>query len=158
MIIRTAQISDIKAILPLMEQLEYPQDSETMSIILRNYLNMKFHKIFVAEIDSRVSGLISIAGVCSLVYDAMIYRITSLIVDKNHRRKSIGQQLMMEAEKFAKNNDYNRNNKISLVYSHVLYVEVCFCPFCGESLDKIGKIYSDCFKSDMVDMIYVEFS
>jgi ribosomal protein S18 acetylase RimI-like enzyme len=105
MIIRTAQISDIKAILPLMEQLEYPQDSETMSIILRNYLNMKFHKIFVAEIDSRVSGLISIAGVCSLVYDAMIYRITSLIVDKNHRRKSIGQQLMMEAEKFAKNND-----------------------------------------------------
>jgi GNAT superfamily N-acetyltransferase len=97
--IRHALLEDISQILPLMEQLGYPQDQEEFEERFHLFLRQPGYGISVAGQSSSIQGVIAWSQSFSLVIPYQRIRIEGLIVDSNYRGQGVGKALMQFVEK-----------------------------------------------------------
>lgn len=97
-IIRSANQDDIPAILPLIDQLGYPNRMEDLSKRLKKFTEMPGYGVAVATIDDIVAGWVAWSSSSFFVFDQIKFRIEGLIVSSSYREKGIGKELMRFVE------------------------------------------------------------
>jgi GNAT superfamily N-acetyltransferase len=107
LIIREATFDDAPALVPLLQQLGYPQTLDNIKERIRLYRTHNAHAVFVAELNKMVVGFISVAAIESFVKQGRMYRVTAIAVDQHSRRKGVGKALMRQVEELAKNSNGN---------------------------------------------------
>lgn len=100
--IRMATIDDIPQLLPLMEQLGYPQNAQDFQKRFGVFMNEVGYGVSVAEQDEKIVGLVAWSKSISFVSSKTRIHIEGLVVDEHYRGQSIGKKLMIFVEKFAK--------------------------------------------------------
>lgn len=104
--IRLAELNDAEKLLPLMEQLGYPQTIETLKSRINLFLKQDGYGIALAEeISTRnIVGWIAWSKSNLIVSSAVRLHIEGLIVDQKFRGKGVGKALMRHVENIAENN------------------------------------------------------
>jgi GNAT superfamily N-acetyltransferase len=100
--IREATINDIPELVVLMEQLGYPTSVDKMKIRFNTISSNSSYHTLVVDYDGKVVGM---AGLCTNLffeYDGFYVRIVAFVVDSNYRRKGIGEKLIKQAERWAR--------------------------------------------------------
>lgn len=97
--IRKANKKDTNEILNLLYQLQRPKPktiSEGLAFRKRicQYLNEKDKKIFIAEQNSRIVGMVSMMFLPRLNHSKLELYVPELVVSENHRGSGIGKSLM----------------------------------------------------------------
>ncbi len=100
-IFRTVQAGDAKPLLPLMDQLGYPIDENTMQENIQKYNSSLNLRSWVAEKDGLVIGCIAVEVVNYFHMPDSFLRVIVLIVNEKYQRLGLGNRLMHLAEKFA---------------------------------------------------------
>jgi GNAT superfamily N-acetyltransferase len=102
MIIRNAKEKDASQLITLLMQMgpKYEMNLKNMKGRIAAF-NSKGHQIVVAEQDDIIIGLIAFGCYEQFRIPGSCCHIDTLVVDKNHKGKGIGKQLVMEAEKYA---------------------------------------------------------
>jgi ribosomal protein S18 acetylase RimI-like enzyme len=105
--IRKANKKDINEILNLLYQLQRPRPKtipESLAFRKRIYqhLNEKDKKIFMAEQDSKIVGMVSMMFLPRLNRSKLELYIPELVVSENHRGVGIGKSLMDSCVDIAK--------------------------------------------------------
>lgn len=103
--IRSAQPSDAAQLTRLSEQLGYKSQEEHILQRLKRVLSDEDHAVFIMEVDGDVAGWVHVHG-RHLIESADFAEIGGLVVDSNHRRKGIGEQLMRQCEAWARVKGY----------------------------------------------------
>ena len=104
-IIRKTVENDIEAVYQLINELEdciFDFD-KFRSLYLKNYTHADFH-YYVAEIQNKIVGFISINFQYPLHHCGRIAEIQELIVNENYRNLKIGNALIDVAKKIAQEN------------------------------------------------------
>lgn len=102
MIIRESKETDIKNILPLMEQLGYPSEIAQLTARFSNFINIPGYGVAIAMSNDNVIGLIAWSKSSLFVKDGSRIHIEALVVDKEYRRLGVGQALIKYLEKHIK--------------------------------------------------------
>jgi GNAT superfamily N-acetyltransferase len=102
--IREAISTDTFQIASLMKQLKIPQEEDAIAIALPKYIANKNSRLFVAEENYHIIGLISLYIFSLYLIPTKTCYIEALVVDENHRNKGIGKNLLYTGEKFALDN------------------------------------------------------
>lgn len=102
MIIRNAVLDDIQQLIPLIDQLGYPQTIDSIKERLQIYLSSDKYQILVAEINNSLVGFIAVSYNELFVFPHKRARIEALVVDHAFRRNGIGKNLVNSAEEHAK--------------------------------------------------------
>lgn len=97
--VRPVLLEDIPQILPLMEQLGYPQDQEEFEERFHLFLRQPGYGIAVAGQSSSILGVVAWSQTFSLVIPYQRIRIEGLIVDLSYRGQGVGKALMQFVEK-----------------------------------------------------------
>ncbi|HEX3130219.1 MAG TPA: GNAT family N-acetyltransferase [Thermoanaerobaculia bacterium] len=105
--IREAILSDVTALADLATQLGYPSNPEQMAVRLEMLAGRAGNGILVAEDESGVVGWLHVSGMYFLESPAFA-EVLGLIVDKEHRGRSIGKQLLDGAVRWAAEHGYDR--------------------------------------------------
>lgn len=100
-IIRTATISDVPAILPLIKQLGYATSEDEFRLRFQKFTQNSGYGVAVAIIDSQIVGWVAWSKSELLVLTKTRFNIEGLVVDEQHRGKGIGKKLMNSVEKVA---------------------------------------------------------
>ena len=102
--IRQAAIEDSAVIAQLMTQLmevsgyqDQQVFSEQIEDRLRKVADDDAYQVLLAEDEGKVVGLLSLSFRHTLFHSAPTALIDELVVERGHRRRGIGQQLMAEA-------------------------------------------------------------
>jgi ribosomal protein S18 acetylase RimI-like enzyme len=98
-IIRRARMKDTDRIIELVSELGRPEPKNEDEIrhfakLIQNYISEKDKMILVAEIDSKVVGLISLVFLSRLNRSKPEAWIPDFIVDQEYRNKGIGRDLL----------------------------------------------------------------
>jgi GNAT superfamily N-acetyltransferase len=101
---RTALADDALQLAALMGELGYPATREFIQEKLAQLASTLGTRIFVADCDGKVIGLISFSILPLLHVDGGLGRITALVVGSQFKGRGIGKRLVAEAEAFAWNN------------------------------------------------------
>jgi GNAT superfamily N-acetyltransferase len=98
--IRDAGPGDAPALAMLIGQLGYPTSVEAVARRMERLRSSNADRLVVAELDGEVVGLASLHTSLSVEYDAPAAKLSAIVVDKLHRRRGIGEALVvaMEAE------------------------------------------------------------
>ena len=107
-VIRGAKVEDTPQIATLLEQLGYPSESEVVREKICLLSSGCADKIWVAEFQAKVVGLLVFHLTPLLHVSGSLGRITALVVDEKSRRKGIGRQLVETAERWAWESDCTR--------------------------------------------------
>jgi GNAT superfamily N-acetyltransferase len=99
--IRTAQSKDIPVLVGLTAELGYPDSEEEIRRRFNIVSASPDHKIFIAESEEIVVGLMSFHALDILYGAGKIGRITALVVTESERGKGIGRLLVQKAEELA---------------------------------------------------------
>lgn len=99
--IRYAIDTDIPQMIPLLDQLGYPADTQLLSERLRLYAAPEHYAVLVAELEGKVVGFVALAFTELFVSSGKRCRIESHVVDSAYRRKGIGRALVEHAERLA---------------------------------------------------------
>jgi GNAT superfamily N-acetyltransferase len=99
--IRVARISDAEGISILTSQLGYEVDVPTVVGRLSRILLRADQRFMVAEFDDQLGGWVH-AVISEYIEGGRFVGIGGLVVDKNHRGKGLGRELMEHAELWAK--------------------------------------------------------
>ncbi|GIP20024.1 MULTISPECIES: GNAT family N-acetyltransferase [Paenibacillus] len=102
LLIRKCSHHDAKEITALMRQLRYPTTVSVMEERLTALENHPNYRNFVAELDGKIVGTISLKQLKTHEMKQPVTRITALVVDENHRGKGIGTTLIQEVEAWGK--------------------------------------------------------
>jgi len=105
--IRSAQDKDVKDILEILYELERPRpiDYNEIKIFknkIKDYFSDPQKEIWVAEIDSRIIGVVSIIFLKRLNRARLEMYIPELVVSKEFRYQGIGEKLMQNCIDLAK--------------------------------------------------------
>ncbi|MGQ3890090.1 GNAT family N-acetyltransferase [Legionella sp. CNM-1927-20] len=135
--IRDAQVNDAGTIANLMQQLGYPILIDSIIERLKIYNSNPLYFSFIAELDNKVIGSISIIVSDYFHREGRFARIVSLVIDQNYRRKGIGKKLISYAENTVKKLNCN-------------FIEVTS----GVHRKEIGThdFYSSCGYKDAIDV------
>lgn len=106
--IRKANTSDATAIQTLLTQLGYTQSLEFIEKKIRLFESDERQFIFVADIDHKLAGFLSLTMIPQIALEGDFARIAYVCVDQQFRGKRIGQTLVAYAEQIAKNCGCNR--------------------------------------------------
>ncbi len=122
--IRSAQLADVSRLTALAAQLGYPTSEAALQTRLEALLPQTDHAVFVAvDTDDVVMGWISLFVYRPLMRDPLVM-VAGLIVDEVRRGQGIGQQLMEQAESWARERGcegvYLKSN-IKRTASHTFY-------------------------------------
>lgn len=107
-IIRRAKMKDTDRIIELISELGRPEpkneeESKHFAKLIQNYISEKDKKmILVAEIDSKVVGLISLVLLPRLNRSKPEAWIPDFIVDQEYRNKGIGRELLKKCIRIAR--------------------------------------------------------
>jgi GNAT superfamily N-acetyltransferase len=99
--IRIAAQRDARAIAPLLGQLGYPTDADTVSARLERLTEHPDVQILVAELDDEVVGLAAYQVMDLLERPDPQCRITALVVDDRFRRRGVAYALLHTIEETA---------------------------------------------------------
>jgi ribosomal protein S18 acetylase RimI-like enzyme len=102
--IRAALADDSPQLAALMGELGYPTTREFVQEKLAQLSSIPGTKIFVADYDGKVVGLLSFSILPLLHLEGGLGRITALVVASQFKGRGIGKRLVAEAESFAWNN------------------------------------------------------
>ena len=105
--IREAMLSDVSALADLASQLGYPSTPEQMAVRLEMLSSRHGNGVLVAEDESGVVGWLHVSGMYFLESPTFA-EVLGLIVDKEHRGKGIGKQLLDGAARWAMEHGYNK--------------------------------------------------
>ena len=104
--IRQATVEDSAVIAQLMAQLieasgyeGWQVSPEQVEESLRKMANSDAYQVLLAEDEGQVVGLLSLSFRHTLFHSAPSALIDELVVERAHRRRGVGQQLMTEAIK-----------------------------------------------------------
>lgn len=101
--IKIPSMNNLLEIKNLILQLGYEVTENDMKSILELYLSNENYKVFVAEIDGKIVGLVAVSFIQLFVKSGKKCTVQALVVDENFRGRKIGHKLMEEIEDFAKN-------------------------------------------------------
>lgn len=101
--VRLAKISDVRALLPLIEQLGYPTSQEELETRFQKFASNDGYGVAIACIDNKVVGFIAWSKSILFVLDKTRFHIEGIVVDKSFRGHGIGKKLMDFIEKLAYN-------------------------------------------------------
>jgi GNAT superfamily N-acetyltransferase len=107
-IIRRAKMKDADRIIELVSELRRPEPKNEEEIkhfakLIQNYISEKEDKmILVAEIDSKVVGLVSLVFLPRLNRSKLEAWIPDFIVDQEYRNKGIGRELLNKCIEIAR--------------------------------------------------------
>jgi GNAT superfamily N-acetyltransferase len=98
-VIRRARMKDIDRIIELVSELGRPEPRNEEEIkhfakLIQDYISEKDKMILVAEIDSKVVGLISLVFLPRLNRSKPEAWIPDFIIDQDYRNKGIGKELL----------------------------------------------------------------
>jgi GNAT superfamily N-acetyltransferase len=99
--IRGANAEDGRGIAELMGQLGYPAESVEVTGRLTRFSASDSEQVIVAEQNKQILGVIGIHLIPLLHTSGNLGRIIALVINKEDRRKEIGQRLVLEAESWA---------------------------------------------------------
>ena len=99
---RQAKPNDAIAIKSLMDQLGYGATSSLVERKIAEYDSVPEYTAFVVERDDLVIGVISCHVINLFHQEGSIGRITSLVVDQNHRGLGVGKLLVSKADSYFK--------------------------------------------------------
>jgi ribosomal protein S18 acetylase RimI-like enzyme len=102
-IIRNAEVTDIEALLPLLDQLGYPTTEKELEQRFARFLANDGYGVAVACVGNKIVGFVAWSKSNLFVSDKIRIHIEGIIVDKNHRGQNIGKQLMQFVENHAQN-------------------------------------------------------
>lgn len=101
MIIRQGRLQDSASIRNLLDQLGYPQDSDSVIKAIENYYEDGYY-LLVAEIDDMIVGFSSLHWFDMFHMRGKMGRITAICIQDDLRSKGIGRNLMTASEDFLK--------------------------------------------------------
>lgn len=101
--IREAHLQDANAVQALLQQLGYSATLLEINNRMQAFANTA-HRIFVAERDQQVVGLLSLGLYEQLWTSGPCCRIDTIVVEESYRGKGIGKQLLQRAEHYANEN------------------------------------------------------
>ena len=96
--IRDAKLRDAPALATLMCELGYETTTAEMRGRLKSILNGARYRIFVAELEDQVCGIIGTLAHASHEHNDLSGKIIALVVSKKQRRNGIGRALIAAAE------------------------------------------------------------
>ena len=104
--IRPASPNEVDKLLPLMEQLGYPQTLEAMTSRINLFLKQDGYGIAVAEETStrKIVGWVAWSKSILIVSSAVRLHIEGLVVEQSYRGNGIGKALMLHVENIAELN------------------------------------------------------
>lgn len=102
LIVRSVLIDDIPHLLPLMEQLGYPQLAEDLEQRLKLFIRELHYGVLLAEIAGQVVGLVAWSKSHLFVSATTRIHVEGLVVDENYRGMGVGKRLMIAVEEFAR--------------------------------------------------------
>jgi ribosomal protein S18 acetylase RimI-like enzyme len=102
-IIRNAEVIDIEALLPLLDQLGYPTTKELLEKRFARFLANEGYSVAVACVGNKIVGFVAWSKSKLFVSDKIRIHIEGIAVDKNYRSQNIGKRLMQFVENHAQN-------------------------------------------------------
>jgi GNAT superfamily N-acetyltransferase len=100
--IRIATMHDVRDILPLMEQLGYPQNAQDFEKRLEIFMSKEGYGVAVAEKSKTIIGLVAWSKSMIFVSTSTRIHIEGLIVCKQYRSQGVGKALLNFVENIAK--------------------------------------------------------
>jgi ribosomal protein S18 acetylase RimI-like enzyme len=100
--IRNAKITDVEALLLLLEQLGYPTAKEELEKRFARFLASEGYGVAVACNIDQIVGFVAWSKSKLFVSDSIRIHIEGLVVDKEYRGKAVGKNLMLFAEEYAR--------------------------------------------------------
>ena len=98
-----ATIKDLPQLLPLLEQLGYPTNSEELERHLQKFTSLEGYGVAVAKLsEGNIIGLVAWSKSQLFVVNKTRFHIEALVVGENYRSKGIGEKLMLFVENIAK--------------------------------------------------------
>lgn len=94
--------NDIDDLLPLLEQLGYPQNTIHFQKHFQKFLKQQDYGIEIAILDKKVVGLVAWSKSLCFVSEKIRIHLEGLVVDKHHRKKGIGKALMKHLEEVSR--------------------------------------------------------
>lgn len=125
--VRDALPSDAADMARLTAQLGYPSGEAELPGRLARLSADSNARAFVAEVDARVAGLVTIHLRYTLNHSAPIAQITLLVVDESVRGRGVGRALVAACERFAMDRGTRRINvttQLSRAGAHAFYESV----------------------------------
>lgn len=101
-IIKLANENDMIKILPLLEQLGHPQDTDNFKKRYLEFVAAPGYGVAIAQQEDTLIGMIAWSKALLLVSNSVRVRVEGLIVDQKHRGQRVGEQLMNFFENFSK--------------------------------------------------------
>lgn len=102
--IREYNSNDLHALVELMSELGYPTEVEHMKKRMDRIECNPMYFTFVAEVHSKVVGMIGIRQLYSYEIDEVATQINALVTKKEFQRKGIGKALIHYVEEWSRNN------------------------------------------------------
>lgn len=99
--IRTATLSDVPAMLPLIEQLGYPTTQDILERRFKAFISYEGYGVAVACHNTDVVGFIAWSQSQLFISDKRRIHIEGLVVDNQYRGQGVGKKLMTFVERMA---------------------------------------------------------
>lgn len=100
--IRPASAEDAAAVAPLLAELGYPTDPETVRARLDRIAGAEASAVLVAEAAGAPAGLVAYQLIAHLERPAPTCRITALVTDPGRRRRGVAAALVAAIEDLAR--------------------------------------------------------
>src|SRR4051812_26618447 len=113
--VRDATLADAGVIAPLLGELGYPVDGDTLAGRMRHMLARGDQKILIAENEAGTLGLLALHVFPALAYNGNVALIMALVVTAQARGLGVGRALIDRADAVARSLDATR----LLVTTHV---------------------------------------
>lgn len=113
--VRDATLADVGTVAPLLGELGYPVDGETLAGRMRRMLTRDDQRILIAENEIGALGLLALHVFPALAYDGNVALIMALVVTAQARGLGVGRALIDRADAVARSLDATR----LLVTTHV---------------------------------------
>jgi N-acetylglutamate synthase-like GNAT family acetyltransferase len=113
--VRDAKLADVGTVAPLLGELGYPVDGETLAGRMRRMLTRDDQRILIAENEIGALGLLALHVFPALAYDGNVALIMALVVTAQARGLGVGRALIDRADAVARSLDATR----LLVTTHV---------------------------------------
>ena len=113
--VRDATLADVGTVAPLLGELGYPVDGETLAGRMRRMITRDDQRILIAENENGALGLLALHVFPALAYDGNVALIMALVVTAQARGLGVGRALIDRADAVARSLDATR----LLVTTHV---------------------------------------
>lgn len=101
-IIRKATISDVKELLPLLDQLGYSTSKEELTKRFNDFCSIDGYGVAVAWHTNKIVGFVAWSKSKLFVSYSVRIHVEGLVVDKEYRGKAVGKKLMQFVENYAR--------------------------------------------------------